>query len=145
MNSIDATSSGSANINLLEFHHVGLLVDSLEASVHHYAALFGKENISDVTQIHSQRVNVCFVKIAPERFIEIVEPIGEGSPVYKLLKKRISYYHIGYKVDDIAGTVTKLEGLNYKPMTYFNSEAFGGKKCIFLFSPEAHLIELIEK
>ncbi len=132
-------------IENLEFHHIGLLVDNIENSILHYSAMFGKENISDVIRIDTQKVNVCFVKVGPGSYIELVEPLGEESPVYKLLKKRVSYYHIGYKVNDIIGAVSKLEPLNYKPMTYFNSEAFEGKKCIFLFSPEAHLIELIEK
>ena len=61
------------------------------------------------------------------------------------MKKRISYYHIGYKVDDIGNEVRRLESLNYKSLYFFNSEAFDGKKFIFLISPEAHLIELIEK
>lgn len=132
-------------INKLEFHHVGLLVDSIEASVLHYIELFGKQNISEITRIDSQKVNVCFVKVAPDSFIELVEPTDESSPVFKLLKKKIGYYHIAYKVNDIIAVVDELETLNYKPMSFFNSEAFGDKKCVFLFSPETHLIELIER
>jgi hypothetical protein len=130
---------------MLEFHHIGLVVENMDSSILHYAALFGKENISGVIKIDSQKVNVCFVKMATGSYIELVEPSDEESPVYKLLKKRTSYYHIGYKVTDIQHAVTNLELLNYKPMSFFNSEAFEGKRCIFLFSPEAHLIELIEK
>ncbi len=128
----------------LEFHHVGVVVESIQTSAEHYAALFGKESISAIIHIDSQKVNVCFVKMGPDSFIELVEPVGEDSQVYKLLKKRVTYYHIGYKVNDIELAVSKMEAMNYKPMDYFNSEAFEGKRCIFLFSPEAHLIELIE-
>jgi hypothetical protein len=35
--------------------------------------------------------------------------------------------------------------MNYKTLDIFDSEAFEGKRCVFLFSPEAHLIELIEE
>jgi hypothetical protein len=133
------------DLNELEFHHIGLLVESIENSIPHYSMLFGKENISDIIMVSSQKVKVCFVKNAKNSFIELVEPLGEGSKVYKLLKKGISYYHIAYKVVNIASYVTKLEGLNYKALEYFYSEAFNNKKCIFLFSPDGHLIELIEK
>jgi methylmalonyl-CoA/ethylmalonyl-CoA epimerase len=129
----------------LEFHHVGLVVESIEASAGHYSLLFGTENISAAINIDSQKVKVCFVKMGPDSFIELVEPVGEDSQVYKLLKKRVSYYHIGYKVNDITLAVARLTEMNYKPMDYFNSEAFNGKRCIFLFTPGAHLIELIEK
>jgi methylmalonyl-CoA epimerase len=132
-------------VNTLQYHHVGLLVESIEESMVHYTALFGSNNISEIFVIQSQKVKVCFVKNAMDAYIELVEPIGDDSIVAKLLKKRISYYHLGYKVTDIENTVAELEELNYKPMEYFYSEAFDGKRCIFLFTPETHLIELIEQ
>jgi methylmalonyl-CoA/ethylmalonyl-CoA epimerase len=131
--------------NTLKYHHVGLLVESIEESIEHYSALFGKFNVSDIFVIQSQKVKVCFVKNAHDSYIELVQPLGEDSVVAKLLKKRMSYYHLGYKVANIENAVTELEQLNYKPMEYFNSEAFNGKRCIFLFTPETHLIELIEQ
>lgn len=131
-------------VNSLEFHHIGLVVENMETSRMNYAGLFGESAVSKIIPIASQKVNVCFVNIGTGSFIELVEPVGEDSMVYKLLKKRVSYYHIGYRVGNIDSTVTKLESMNYKAMEYFNSEAFEGKRCIFLFSPEAHLIELIE-
>jgi len=130
---------------MLTFHHVGLLVENIEFSEKHYSELFGKESISKVYRIDSQKVNVCFVKIGDGSYIELVEPLGEDSLVYKLFKKKTSYYHIGYKVKDIITTIEKLECMNYKTLDVFDSEAFEGKRCVFLFSPEAHLIELIEE
>lgn len=129
----------------LFFHHVGTVVENMAISIKNYSDLFGTDSISDIIKIESQKVNVCFVRMAEESFIELVEPYSEESTVFKLLKKRVTYYHIGYKVDDIAATAAELEQLNYKPMEYFFSEAFEGKRCLFLFSPDAHLIELIEK
>lgn len=129
----------------LEFHHVGIVVESIENAIIHYSALFGTESISNVYKIASQKVNVCFVKVGINSFIELVEPIGEESQVFKLLKKRVSYYHVAYKVNQIEEAVTRLESMDYKAMEFFNSEAFDGKRCIFLFTPEAHLIELIER
>jgi len=132
-------------LNMLSFHHVGILVESIENSATQYSELFGKANISGITTIASQKVKVCFVKISEASFIELVEPIDQESVVYKLLRKRVNYYHIGYKVADILFAVSKLEQLNYKALDFFNSEAFDGKRCIFLFTPDAYLIELIEQ
>ena len=129
----------------LNFHHVAIVVESIAESLGHYAELFGNENISDVITVTSQKVKVCFVKISEGSFIELVEPIGEDSVVFKLLKKRTTYYHIAYKVKDIHQMVEQLEKLNYKTLEFFNSEACNGKPCVFLYSPEAHLIELIEE
>ena len=130
---------------MLAFHHVGLLVESIDEALIHYIALFGSKNMSAIFTIESQKVKVCFVKNAENSFIELVQPLNEESIVYKLLKKKITYYHLAYTVKDIEATVLFLEELNYKPLEYFKSEAFNNRRCIFLFSPDTSLIELIEE
>lgn len=130
---------------MLTFHHTGIVVDNIDAVADNYRELFGNKSISKKYHISSQGVYVCFVEVAPDVFLELVEAAGENSIVGKLLKKGQTYYHAGYLTDNIEKTVEHLTTLNYKPFEYFSSEAFGGKKCIFLFSPDAHLIELIEK
>ncbi|WP_420316469.1 VOC family protein [Ekhidna sp.] len=127
-----------------KFHHTGLMVKSISDCIHHYSKVFGVESISRVYEIDSQKVNVVFIKNGAECYLELVEPWGEESSSYNLLKKHISYYHIAYQVSDINESVAYLESLNYKALELFTSEAFDGRSCIFLFSPEAHLIELIE-
>lgn len=128
----------------LEYHHTGLVVKSIPVSVDHFSQVFGADNISQVFRINSQAVDVAFVKNGPETFLELVQPWDEKSSTYNLLKKRFSYYHVGYKVEDIHQSIAFLESLNYKALEVFKSEAFDGSKCVFLFSPEAHLVELME-
>jgi len=128
----------------LLFHHVGVLVVSMHEARMQYARLFGEEHVSAVIEIDSQKVRVCFVRIGEGSFLELVESMDATSKVAGMLKRQTTYYHVGYKVDDIEKAVDEMQALNYKPGEYFFSEAFNGKRCIFLFSPQAHLIELIE-
>lgn len=128
----------------LTYHHTGLAVESIEESVMTYGQLFGETAISKTVYITSQSVKVCFVRTGPNSFIELIEGVGENSTINRMLKKGISYYHVAYTTEDIEGTVNKLIEKNYKAMSFFISEAFENKRCIFLFSPEGHLIELIE-
>lgn len=110
-----------------------------------YKALFGPNCISEVFDISSQNVKVCFVDMGNNTFIELVEATSEDSGITRLKKKGFTYYHMAYLTADIEATVAELSTLHYKPMEFFHSEAFKGKRCIFLFSPDAHLIELIEE
>ena len=128
----------------LDFHHVGLLVNSIDESVRHYSVVFGGDAISEVYTVSSQLVRVCFVRVSPTGFIELVEPISELSKVSRLLKKGGGYYHVAYLVRDVMSTIATLEDLNYKSMEIFSSEAFNGRSCAFLYTPEGNLIELIE-
>ncbi|MDY0101605.1 MAG: VOC family protein [Lentimicrobium sp.] len=128
----------------LNFHHVGTLVDDMGAAVLNYTNIFGMDSASDVIRVASQQVDVCFIKVGSSSYIELVCPYSEESKVFNMLKKRVTYYHIGYKVDNITLAVAELEAQDFKAMEFFSSEAFDGKRCIFLFSPDAHLFELIE-
>lgn len=129
----------------LSFHHTGLLVESIEEVLEHYGLIFGKESISKIYHVSSQKVKVCFVKNGSESFLELVEPDGEDSPVFNMLKKRLGYYHLAYLVSDINKAILFLEELNYKTLSVFSSEAFDNRKCAFLYTPEGHLVELVER
>jgi len=122
---------------MLTFHHTGLLVKSIEKSLEHYSKIFGLKNISKTYNVQSQGVKVCFIKNGVGSYLELVEPVGEDSIVAKMLKKRLSYYHIAYTVKDIADSIKTLEAENYKANEVFNSEAFNNRKCVFLFTPDA--------
>ncbi|CAN5286195.1 VOC family protein [soil metagenome] len=129
---------------MLVFHHTAVLVSDIDDAILHYLPLFGKESISEKVFIATQGVNVCFIKVGEKSFIELVEPVDENSVVFKLKKKGNSYYHVGYISNSIEADVEMMVTLNYKQLEYFNSEGFQHKRCIFLFSPDGHLIELIE-
>jgi methylmalonyl-CoA/ethylmalonyl-CoA epimerase len=129
----------------LKFHHTGVAVSSIEETLPNYITLFGKEKVSEKYHVSSQGVNVCFIEVSPDVYIELIEPATEESSINRMTKKGISYYHVAYLTHNIEKTVSELVSLNYKEYEYFKSEAFKNKRCIFLHSPDAHLIELIEK
>lgn len=130
---------------LLEFHHTGCAVKSIDESIVHYRELFGPENIEKKILISSQSVYVCFIKIAPDRYLELIEPSNETSSLNRMLKKNINYYHIGYWVNNMEATIAHLESINCKHISTFNSEAFNDRKCAFMCLPDGCLIELIER
>lgn len=132
-------------VETLEFHHTGLLVKNIEHSLKHYTEVFWKVNVSPVYEILTQGVKVCFVKNGINSYLELVKASSEESVVNSMMKKRISYYYIAYKADDFDETLSEPEGLNYKSLRAFNSQAFQMMCCCFLYTPDAQLIEPIEK
>jgi hypothetical protein len=128
----------------LKFHHTAIVVKDMELSRSLYGQLFGDRNLSQVFNVTSQGVLVSFVQIGDNCFIELVQPSSDDSPINRLLSKHVSYYHMAFVVDHFDDTVKRMEQLNYKMLTPFHSEAFANKRCIFCYSPDAHLLELIE-
>ena len=129
---------------MLEFHHIGVLVDDIPAALESYAGLFGSDVTDGPYDIRSQGVRVCFLKM-DQGHLEFVEAIGESSILDGMKKRKVKYYHVGYLTADVEAAIDSLSERGYKHVSTFESEAFEDRTCAFLFSPEMHLVELIEK
>jgi hypothetical protein len=130
-------------LSQLTAHHVGCLTENIGQSAEQYKTL-GFKNVSEVYSIADQKVKVCFIEIRDDFFLELVECSPEQKGLKKILNSGNPYYHVGYKVSDFEKAIAELQQHDYRLINRFNSEAFGGKQCAFLYSPEMHLIELIE-
>lgn len=126
----------------LAFHHVGCVVPNLREAVDAYRFL-GRP-VTEPIRIASQKVAVCFVELAPGSHIELVEPLDGNSVVSGLLKKQATFYHLGFLARDFDAALRTLDSQNFRLLGVFASEAFAMRRCAFLVSPAAHLIEIIE-
>ncbi|OFY98531.1 MAG: hypothetical protein A3K10_01650 [Bacteroidetes bacterium RIFCSPLOWO2_12_FULL_31_6] len=148
----------------LTFHHTGIVVDNIDEVAENYKSIFGENSISKKYYVATQGVNVCFISVGSGVYLELVESATDNSLVSKLRRKGQTYYHVGYLTNDIEESFQLLSSLNYMPLElfksieetspsplknepsdFFKSEAFEGKRCVFLLSPDGHLIELVEK
>ena len=130
----------------MKFHHFGCLVSNIESAKVAYLNMMENSIASEVYDISSQNVKVCFINLPNSNsFIELVEPTDKVSTLNRLLNKGTNFYHMGFYVNDIEKKIEELQKTSYKLVNLFNSEAFNNKKCAFLYSPLLHLIELIEQ
>ena len=129
---------------MFKVHHIGCLVADIEQAKLSYKNSLKFEIISDTCVIAAQKVKVCFISIGENIFLELIEPM-EASSLEKMMNKGVSYYHIAYSVADIDSAIESLVEQNYFHINTFCSEAFKNNKCAFLYSPERHLIELVEE
>src|SRR5574337_1830103 len=129
---------------MLQFHHVGCIVEDIDESVRIFLATHPGATVSSKFHISSQQVSVCFAELGPGSYLEFVQADGPESAVAGLKKRRISYYHLAYKTTDFDEALNSLDKIGYMNLGTFNSEAFGGKRCSFLMAPDNRLIELIE-
>jgi methylmalonyl-CoA/ethylmalonyl-CoA epimerase len=126
-------------------HHIGCLTKSIDESLIYYTKILPLKRSGEIITIQSQGVKVCFLSMNDSTFLELVEPSESNKTLNNLLKKGISFYHLGYLSENVEDAADFLVSKEFKLVTSFYSEAFQNKKCIFLLSPEFHLIELIQK
>lgn len=83
-------------------NHIGIATPSIEAAVAMYRDLFGAAAIAERLDLPEQGVSVCFIDL-PNSQIELIEPLGEASPIWGFLDKHPAggQHHICFEVDDI--------------------------------------------
>ena len=88
-------------------HHVGVAVHDLDEAVDTYARLFGAE-VEHRAQVDDQGVEAAAVLVGSGR-VELLAPLGEGTPVGKFLAKRgPGMHHVAYEVDDVGAELDRL-------------------------------------
>lgn len=82
-------------------NHVAIAVPDLEAGIKVYAQTLGA-TVSAPQQLPEHGVTVVFVEL-PNTKIELLEVLGEGSPIAPFMEKNPSggIHHLCYEVDDI--------------------------------------------
>ena len=96
-------------------NHVGVATPSIEKSVALYRDLLGATRIHDPIELPAQGVRVCFVD-TPNSQIELVEPLGENSPIHGFLAKNPAggQHHICFEVPDIHKAAADMEAKGAK-------------------------------
>ncbi|HEY0269504.1 MAG TPA: methylmalonyl-CoA epimerase [Sphingomonas sp.] len=98
-------------MKLGRLNHVGVATPSIAASIAYYRDVMGAEVIGAPFDMPSQGVKVCFVD-APNFQVELIEPLGESSPIHGFLTKNPAggQHHMCYEVPDIHEARAWFEG-----------------------------------
>ena len=102
-------------MNIGRLNHVGVATPSIEQSIALYRDFLGATKIHEPFDLPAQGVRVCFVD-TPNSQIELLEPLGENSPVAKFLEKNPAggQHHICFEVPDIHVAKAEMEGKGAK-------------------------------
>ena len=85
-----------------KLNHVGVATPSIEESWRLYRDLLGATSVTPRRALPEQGVWVSFVNL-PNAQIELIEPLGEDSPIHGFLAKnpRGGQHHVCFEVPDI--------------------------------------------
>ena len=91
-------------------NHVGVATPSIEQSIVLYRDLLGATKIHEPFDLPPQGVRVCFVD-TPNSQIELIEPLGEASPLHNFLAKNPAggQHHVCFEVPDIHAAKSEFE------------------------------------
>src|SRR4029079_2622493 len=97
-------------MKLGRLNHVGVATPSIEQSLETYRKMFGAEPHGPAFDLPAQGVRVCFVD-TPNSQIELIEPLGENSPIVKFLEKNLceGEHRVCVEVPDIPAAKAEAE------------------------------------
>ena len=102
-------------MKLGRLNHIGVATPSIEKSLALYRDFLGATNIHEPFDLPPQKVRVCFVD-TPNSQIELLEPLGEDSPIARFLEKSPAggQHHICFEVPDINEAKSEMEAKGAK-------------------------------
>ncbi|MDI6808759.1 MAG: methylmalonyl-CoA epimerase [Candidatus Eisenbacteria bacterium] len=130
-------------INQLD--HIGIVVRNLDHSARIYSSAFGAKLVRE-EELPSMKVRIAFLEIGPVT-IELIEAMGEGSPVEKFLNERgEGLHHLCFTVDDIDAALAQLKKAGVRLIDEKPRVGAHGKKVAFVHpkSTSGVLIELTQ-
>jgi methylmalonyl-CoA/ethylmalonyl-CoA epimerase len=91
-------------------NHVAIVVPDVKAAAKRYRDMLGAQ-VSEAVPLPAHGVTTVFVTL-PNTKIELLEPLGDQSPVRAFLARNPSggLHHLCYEVQDILAARDKLEG-----------------------------------
>ena len=132
---------------LKRLNHIAIAVPNLDIAVDNYKKAFGSE-VAPKQELIKHGVTTAFIRLDNTN-IELLEPLGKGSPIDKFLKRNPagSIHHLCYEVEDIKLATLNLQNKGYSVLGQgIPREGAHGKPVIFLHPKEFNgtLIELEE-
>ena len=102
-------------MKLGRLNHVGVATPSIAAAIPYWRDVMGATTVHEPFDLPAQGVKVCFVD-TPNPQIELIEPLGETSPIRAFLEKNPAggQHHLCYEVPDIHEAKTWFESKGAK-------------------------------
>ena len=110
--------------------HIAIAVNSLEDSIKVYTSLLGIE--PELETITAEKVNTAIYDLDGVS-LELIEPIGDDSPITKFLKKRgEGLHHVCLKVNNLEETMDELKEKGIEIIDETPKRGAGGTNIVFL-------------
>jgi methylmalonyl-CoA/ethylmalonyl-CoA epimerase len=127
-----------------KLNHVAIAVPDLEAASACYRETLGAK-VSDPLAQPDHGVTVVFIEL-PNAKIELLHPLGEGSPIANFLEKNPSggIHHVCYEVEDILAARDRLKSEGARVLGDGEPKIGAHGKPVLFLHPKDFLGTLVE-
>ncbi len=131
----------------LRLHHMGFVVPDIATAMPAFTRSMAAEWDGQIFEDPLQKVKVAFMTIRTgDAQIELVQPMGENSPVQRFLQQGGGMHHLCYEVGDLEAELAAFRSrgaaIASRPKP---AVAFGGRRIAWVITSERFLVELLEE
>lgn len=131
----------------LTLHHIGFVVDAIAPAMEGFLHSLNASWDQRIFEDPLQKVKVAFLTTCPgEPQIELVEPVGDSSPVRKfLLEKGGGLHHFCYETKNLEAELRVFRSRRAILVSHPRpAVAFDGRRIAWVLTRENLLVELLE-
>jgi methylmalonyl-CoA/ethylmalonyl-CoA epimerase len=132
----------------MRLHHLGFVVPDIHDALSRFARSLGAISDGRIWEDPHQSVKVAFLTTQPnDAQVELVQPIGDNSPVARFLREKGGgLHHACYEVDNLEDQIVMMRSaggiLARRPKP---AVAFDGRRIAWILTSDKFLIELLER
>ena len=133
--------------NPLRLHHMGFVVADIATAMPAFVRSMAAEWDGRIFEDPLQKAKVAFMTTRQDDAqIELVQPVGESSPVQRFLQQGGGMHHLCYEVADLEAELAAFRSrgasIARRPKA---AVAFGGRRIAWVITSEKFLVELLEE
>jgi methylmalonyl-CoA/ethylmalonyl-CoA epimerase len=127
----------------MNFHHLGMATESLEADLSAYAAI-GYRAEGPMFTDPAQGIRGVFL-VGDGPCLELLEPLPGSRTLMRLLQRGVKCYHHAYEVAALEEAIDSLRRSRAQVVSPPKpAVAFSGRRIAFVVLPNGWIVELIE-
>jgi methylmalonyl-CoA/ethylmalonyl-CoA epimerase len=131
----------------LRLHHMGFVVADIATTMPAFVRSMAAQWDGKIFEDPLQKAKVAFLTTRPgDAQIELVQPVGDDSPVRRFLQERGGMHHLCYEVANLEAELKAFRSrgasIASRPKP---AVAFGGRRIAWVITSEKFLVELLEE
>jgi methylmalonyl-CoA/ethylmalonyl-CoA epimerase len=124
--------------------HIGIVVKSIEKSIHHWKKVFGYVQQTEIITNTRQKVRVVFLTKKDSLSVKLIEPSEPTSTIARLAARGGGLHHLCFRCGNIEETLVQMKAMDLRILSPPEpGEAFALHDIAFLYSQGVN-IELID-
>ena len=130
----------------MRLHHIAYVTKNIDGKAEELVRLLGIQRSAEPVVDASQGVRALFLDLGAAQ-LELIEPLGPESPIFKRAQKTPGLFHLCFEVDDLEETLRCVLATGEATLVKEPSPApaIGNRRVAFVVSVGNDLIEFVER